>query len=431
MEQYLLNNLYKEGRYEEAAAYWSVPETAEQFNENDYCACMNSLYKLKRYEDCLELYRACREHYPNCDLLDDKMGFALYHSRIKNFDFRHGDVSKLLKQIDFIFAHSSETIYSPRLRIARFIVDAVSDGNLITDNGNELIERYLSQIDPEKLSTEEKEYVDKNGIKRRSASDQEWWYSTRSKALLKLKRYDECLDCCSKGLANVPVFHYNNDSWFRYRIAQCLQAAGKREEATAQIRQIIRNGFAHWCLQEMLFELTRDAGDTEAALMHAGTCALSDPEHKMRVTFYTNLADYLDALGKADEAMLHRQLVILLRKENEWGQKANQANWRISDAVSAMDKPAVLRQLKPFWTAIRDAGKHFLTGTVKMLLPNGKAGFITGKDGSDYYFSVRDFAGPRSTLTAGASVRFALEERLNHKKGTIEKNAVQISLMSR
>ena len=422
-----LMNMYHDGNYGEVASVWENEQKTEQFNEWDFIAIANSFYKLNRYDKCLEIYKAFKKSFPDSDKLDEKLGWALYHTKVKGFDFEAGNIKQLLRQIDYIMEHGGNGRYSAKWQTVKFVLKAVDDGKLVTDGNSQLVKKYLDCIDPATLSTEANSVKSQDGKTHSTSSDKEEWYSKKSKVLLKLNEYDECIECCDEALRVLPNFHNNNNGWFMYRKAKSLQALGKNAEAKSYIQHILSLGLTHWCMLQTMYELERAEGNTEKALSYAGACAVADREHKMRVKFYPDFANFLDEVGKHEEAMLHRRLVSSLRDENEWKQKAYQNGWQFTPEIAKMDGNAVIERLTPFWIELRDRFKEYLTGTVQTLLGEGDTGFIEADNGERYYFNARDFRGNKKEISVGTRVRFTLADRLDRSKGIVKKNAVEIS----
>ena len=340
-----------------------------------------------------------------------------------------GDSSKLLKQVDYILTHSSDGTFSAKGKAALFVVDAAEEGKLALENASELIIRYLDAVNPSTLGREEFEYKDQQGNRRVKAPDREIWYAARAKALLKLQRYGECMACCDEALRELRGFHYSNDSWLRYRKAKCLLALGKPDDAKRCISEAQARGAHHWCLSQVLFEIERNGGEHQAALALGAECALADPSHEMRVSFYEDFADYLEQSGLTHEAALHRRLVILIRQENNWGLKQKHLGWTNLDDVSAMDKAEILKTLKPLWKEWRSAAKSYLTGVVIRVLPEGGSGFIQDEQGGQYYFNAKDYTHGKQKPIVDQRVRFTLVDKLDRKKNEVKMNAVDISII--
>ncbi len=428
-QPYELKNLFKQGQYDQVVAYWKDPNEVAQFSEWDFQVMMESFYKLKCYQDCLEVYRKCYAKFPKSTLLDDKMGWAIYYTKVKDFDFQHGDVKVLLRQIDYVFQHSSDTQYSPRWRLAKFVAKATEDGKFGYERDYHLALQYLDMVNPDMLSKEESPITGDNG--KHMASDRESWYSHKTKLLLKAQDYKACIACCDQALRALRGvrLHNNNDSWFHYRKAQCLQALNQTDEARKCVEGILQSGFRSWPLLQLMFEFEAAAGNKAKALAYAGQCALFDSSHKMRVSFYEDLADYLEREGETEIPMLLRKFVLLLRAKEEWGEKSRHAEWKFSDAIAAMDESAVLKHLTPIWREWRDKDKVFLTGTIVHLQPEGKSGHIAADNGGSYYFNARDFLKKGCTPQIGMKVKFTLIKKLDKSKGVVKENAVEITVL--
>ena len=149
----------------------------------------------------------------------------------------------------------------------------------------------------------------------------------------------------------------------------------------------------------------------------------------MRVGFYSDYADFLDAEGHTEEAALHRHLVLLIRNEKAWSLKQVHMSWVIPPEIEALNKPETLKKLKKFWFDCRDKNVSWLTGSIVRLLGESKSGFVEADDGKSYYFNARDIHGLRGAPEVGMKVRFTLEDRLDRSKGVVKKNAVRISII--
>lgn len=421
-----LRELYAEKQYGQVVTLWQNPDEVEQFTEWDFNYCMASFYKLGRYQDCLEVYRACHKKYPSCNKLDDKLGWSIYHEKVKGFNFLQGDAKALLRQIDYVFEHSSDTIYSPKWRLARFVVEAVKEGKFNSDK--RLALRYIEKVNPQALSAEEKTIEDKDG-KKAVASDRESWYSIKSKLLLELKEYSECVACCNEALKSVMRFHSNNDGWFRYRKAKCLKELHATDEAKKCGEEVLSRGLRVGCVYQLMFELEVEKENKKRALAYAGKCSLIDSQHQMRVSFYEELANYLECNGESELSMMLRRLVLLLREEEGWPERSRHAEWHLSEEIAAMSKQMILTRLGPIWHEWCTKDKVFLTGTIDNLLAEGKSGFIISEDGKSYYFNARDLQDRKCIPEIGMRVQFTLVDKLDKSKGIVKKNAVEITVL--
>jgi len=428
-----LIDLCEQERFEEIAACWKAAKDKESYSIEEFRAIMKAHYRLKRYEECLNVYKSYHKQYHHgsdqLHDLDPWLGWSLYHAKLKYCKFTKEEVQSLKKLLDFIFEHSKDGDRSPRWIVTHIFANAVDAGKLPPTLNHTTTLEYLNQITPDLLSDTPQRNTNPNIHAQTLPSDRESYYSLKTRLLLQFKEYEACIACCDQALRTLRPFHSNNDSWFLYRKAKCLCQLNRTDEARAHVEQILKSGFRHWCVLQQMFIFEAEAGNTGNALRYAGECALSDPEHRMRVSFYESLSDYLEQQNETESAMLLRRLVLLIRTENNWRTKNHYAQWPFTEEIAAMDTQTVLRRLNPVWREWRDKDKEFLTGAVVRLLPEGKSGFIRADNGSEYYFSARDLHGRHREPQVGMRVRFSLMDRIDKRKGIIKPNAVDITVM--
>lgn len=425
MADYRIKDLYNSEQYSEGADYASSPEIRENFNEWDYMYYANCLYKLKRYEEFLDVYKESNRKFPESALLNGNMCWSLYHVHIKSFDYEHGNLNQFIKQVDYILEHCGDSPYSPKARVASLAADAVFRKKLSANIDYELGNKYLSCIDPGQLSLEEKEVtVDERTIK--TASDREKWYTNKVKALLGMKKYEECIEYIDRSFIEIDKFHNNGHQWMKYREALCCLELGKYDAAEIFVNQALKT-LKHWSLYELLYRVAAAKEDQENAVKYGALCAAADREHKMRVNFYVDFADYLAKAGKPYEAALHYKLVEEIRNEEGWKGFRLPDGFTYPENVASLDKKGVIRELVRFWNEEINRGVEFHEGVIDKILPGERSGFIQDNDGSSYYFSIRDFVKRIDSITEGAKVKYQLEDRLDKKKNIVKPNAVKIS----
>ena len=64
------------------------------------------------------------------------------------------------------------------------------------------------------------------------------------------------------------------------------------------------------------------------------------------------------------------------------------------------------KELRQYWESLKLADMQQMQGEIKNILRHGRAGFIRGNDGEDYYFKISSFQGPRNQLEPGQLVTF-------------------------
>lgn len=429
---FTIKNLYSNGDYNKLIELFSRYKTFD-YTEWDYFYFINSLYKLKDYELCLTIFRdEYRKKFPQSKLVYTTIGWALYKCRIKQFEFSQNDSRLFFKQVNYILdiltnIHDSNSCLL-RWKVVESTIDYLGTKTK-TPYTTWLTNQYLNKISPNNLSKDTSVFNLKNGRVIEVASLHETWYSEKSKCLIELKSFEECIRICDEALIMVNKFHYNNDSWFKYRKAQSLLALGYLSDAKELIQNILKTGFKHWCLYNVLFQIACKEEDKEFALKNAGLCALSDSSHEMRILFYSVFGEYLSFIGEKRLAQLHFQFIDLIKREKKW--KLRKKNiLPIDEQILSMSKEDVLKELVLFWQNIRTIGVKYYTGEIIKILSNGKSGFILNNETHQkHYFSIKDILG-KKIFREKDKVTFTIIERIDHKKGVPSLCATNISVKS-
>ena len=424
-----LKNWHESRDYGRICLFYDQVKNVEtiQPSEWDFVYIMNGLYKKNRYADCLSLFKVCHRIFPECTRLNDKMGWCVYHLYLKNFDSENGDTEDFFKKVDYVLANVADGQYSPVFRIVNLAVKNILNNRTTDENSYSRANKYLNYVNPENLNRVESSFfVDGRNVSL--ASDYEWWFSTKSKCLLKLQAYEDCIKICDEGLNTITNFHSNNNSWFKYRKATCFFKLGLNADAKKVAADIIKNNFNHWCIYDLLYDISVAEKNVSDALKYAGGCSLADKSHEMRVSFYARFAEFLNAQGMNEQAMLHARLSQLIRQERNWS-STTEFSFGIGAEILNLNKNEILQRLKPFWEKNRDIGKVFVAGIVSRLLPSGRDGFVKSTDtGEEYYFNFRDARCDPNRLSVGKKVKFVIGERLDRRHNVIKKNAVELKL---
>ncbi len=96
------------------------------------------------------------------------------------------------------------------------------------------------------------------------------------------------------------------------------------------------------------------------------------------------------------------------------------------DTTKTIDLRNFERELKQLWEKLKFSNQTQLTGTIKAILPNGKAGFIETENKKSYYFQLRNYKAKSELAKVGQKVTFFLEEGFNTKKNPKTENAVNV-----
>ena len=399
--------------------------------EQEYKGKMDELYAAKDYAACLELFKDFYKQYPGNMALNFKCCWSLYHKELKVYNGDQYSLERFKQQVNFIIDHVEDKgnmlVWCAVKKLLEVVDDQVKIGRLKAEAALVLKNTYLDRVDYQGLSGEEWE---NKAAGRMMASPREEWFSQKTKILQKANRWQELIDYCDQALQLVPRCHNNNDSWFSYRKAIAKYQLQELEEAAQLVEEIFKTGFKHWCFNQLLFNIYLASNKEDQAIRQLCLAALADKHHEMRVGLYDEYVQLLLRQGELEMAVLHRQLVTLLRQENNWTEKKYADQLEISADILALSKKEVMERLTSFWKENITKGQEVLTGTIARIIVENKNGFIKGDaSGVNYYFSSRDFLTRAKEFKVGQRVSFVLEERFDKKQQENKENAVQISLL--
>lgn len=367
IQSYDFKNLYGKEEYDKIIEISNDPQVKNTFNEWHYFYYAQSLNKKGMYQDSLSCFKECKKKYPGFLFIDGVMCRALYHDKIKTFDVETGDKEKLFSIVDYAIKHCKQEKFSAYEHIINIALKTIffnKASNAVNYND---ADKYLSLLNPSLLSDEER-IKTLNGREMKVASAKEKWYTRKTKTLEKLENYEECIEIINLAFDNINRFHNNANHWLMYRKALCYYHLGELGLAENILNEELK-AFNHWSLNNVLFKINRDIGNQELAFQYAATAALCDGDHKLRVTLYSELAEYLQLLGREDEAELHIRLVEMIREEEEWREDKKFKDYEVSDDISHLGKKEVIDKLIPIWEEYKYMNKEFVKGEVRRFYP--------------------------------------------------------------
>ena len=250
-------------------------------------------------------------------------------------------------------------------------------------------------------------FNDKEGKERETASKKEQYYMMHSRALLEKGEFNECIRICEEGLRTFDKLHYDNNVWFRWRIALSYEGLGEFEKSLNLQLELLKTK-NEWFIQKEIAEQYYQLGDYEKSLQYALDSALNSGDTNKKINTYIVLAKSLNHFGKHEEACLHENLIASIKN----GEQNKDAE----------------NELRRIWNSLKFDAQQQYTGKIKSILPNGKAGFVEADKGKSYYFSLREFRGKKEKAQVNQSVTFYLEEGFDVKKNRKTMNAVKLEI---
>ncbi|MCK9280223.1 MAG: cold shock domain-containing protein [Melioribacteraceae bacterium] len=293
------------------------------------------------------------------------------------------------------------------------------------------INELLGKIDKNSLSKECEMFETKIKGKMKTvemASDKESWYSYKTKALLEVRKFEECFNLSNEALILFSKFHHNNDIWFARRIALCKKELGDINTAIQDLQEILKRK-KDWFIYAELSALYYDSGQYEEALKHACYATQSFGDNKYKLGLFYNIARIMEALNDMKYAYLHVLLVKMIREKEGWkiGSKISDSLKKYkneSDDFSYNNMEVLYNYLKQFWKEKYplESDKYVvkkMKGKVKSLRRDREFGFISGEDNKEYYFRFSNVKDEASNIREGVFVLFQTKSPTQEGKNPI------------
>jgi len=421
--------LRKQARYSEALKLyndlWSkYLDSCNEWEGWGYATCLR---KLGNSEEALEICRAIYQKKPDFEAGNNLYAWCIYDIEIKKEKEQiQEDENSFIKAANAILNLTKQNKYSPYTKTVFKVIDYLINTKSIYP-ANEVL-GWIDKLAPNDLSSEAFSIDDSEGKHREIQSEKEKWFAVKTKALEKSEQYQECIELCEKALNNLSKFHHSNDIWFKRRKALSKAGIGYKDQAIIELEDILQNR-KEWFIQYEIAQLYFDMREIEKALKFSIDAALNFGKDENKWELFSLMAKILNNIGRIEDAKKHLLYSIKLRIDREWNipESLNKMllefNINISEQINIKE---LNKDLKALWNKEKNSCSPPIQGTVKTMLQNGKAGFISGADGKDYYFKISSFKGDNNKLFRGLKVTFLTEESFDKKKNIKTKAAVHI-----
>ncbi|MBU9714093.1 tetratricopeptide repeat protein [Evansella tamaricis] len=419
-------NLAKQGQFEEAV---SLLDQAYQSNRNafnswDLFFYAKSLKKVGRLKESVQLSKQLYEEAPDFQANANMLSWSLYRLYISPNRKEKVEEVIMVKTANFIVNSVKQEQYSAYERTVLTMVKYFK--NKANTNQQQLL-YWVSKLDPTKLSTETNTITDSEGIKRELASPLEEYYTAKIKALFEMKNYPECLTISTEAFKKISKFHYDNDIWLRSKAAIAKGELGRVEEGIRELEEIVKEK-DHWSLYYEIFKLYLKLGNTAMAREKGAYAVLAQGgEYKHKKNLLIKFGYLLEEEKQHKEALMLYTFAKEVIKENGWKdmQSLNERIALIEREIGKVNK-GYRNELFSFLQTIKLQTLPKGIGTILKVLPNGKAGFISGDNGQQYYFRIKNLKGkPRPGVKE--HVHFYIMESFDKKKQRQSYEAIEIT----
>lgn len=399
-------------------------EHRENCNEWEGWAYAFCLKQQKDYKQSLDI---CREVYklkPDFENIKGVYAWCIYYTEIALKVIN--DESKFFKAGEGILKLSKQDDqYSPYTQTVFKILEYLNDKAIYpTDK----ILEWTNKLNYEILDNTPFSFTDNEGKTRELAPKKEQYFMWRTKALLEKGLFDECIELSQKALDTFENFHYSNEIWFARRISLSYKGLGQPETALEQLKSLLKRK-NEWFIHKEIAEIYFEQGNNEQALKFAIDSALSFGDADKKLNLYKLISEILISNNQNEEAKKHLEFMYQIRKAHEWridNDLQNLINKFQIDTTKTVNLRDFERELKQLWEKLKFSNQTQLTGTIKSILPNGKAGFVETENKKSYYFQLRSFKAKPELAKEGQKVTFFLEEGFDTKKNQKTENAVNV-----
>lgn len=242
-----------------------------------------------------------------------------------------------------------------------------------------LLDYNLLSITPRTLDTEARGEVE-------LASGFEKYFALKTKAEFKINEFETCIESCNTALKTLNQFHYNNDLWFKMRIALSEDKLGNHEKSELLLEELLKSkaGNDKWFLYRDVAEIYFEQKNFDKAWKFAVDAAFHGNEPHYLIGLYFLQVKILYKLNRSDEGKLLAELIAAILKENNWGYKQEYTqlfNFYKIDASNIDTLKKMHSKLQEFWNKERYGNIERSIGSVISIHKNGKIGRIKMTEG--------------------------------------------------
>ena len=265
------------------------------------------LYKAGKREDAYEIY--ARHFSQTPEELDrwDRIRYCwcIYYMHVKD-SYDEDEIAEYVEMVTDI-TKQEDMKNSPVCVYTRCVFKALKFYKKAEDWDYVLY--WLDKLNPEFLGEEQGKSGDMI-----YPSNREEYYSIKSKALLELEEYEECIEVSEMALNIFDDFALNGDTWHRFRIAKSLRQLDQPHEALEYLEEVIRVK-DNWYVLKEFAENYCMLEDNENALKYAGKAIAATGPVRMKVNvFYLVFKILKDS--DHDLAVSHAKMVLAIKLEN-------------------------------------------------------------------------------------------------------------------
>ena len=268
----------------------------------------------------------------------------------------------------------------------------LADAHSNTQFNAKKINQILSNLDYNLLSSKPKKIETQEKGEVKIASDLEKYLALRTKSLLKIGNYLDTKELCQFALQCLENFHYNNDIWFKMRLAISEERIGNLEISESLFKELLASkaGSDKWFLYRDIANVYFEQEEYSKAWKYAIDAAYFGTEPQFLVKLYLDLTRILYKLNRHNEGKIFAELIGAILNEQGWNERLEYSRLFQFYEVERSNLPSVdslVKKVMEFIRKERYGGLKRVEGTIISVHKNGKLGRIKSSEGtiSDFH----------------------------------------------
>ena len=385
---------------------------------------------LRKTKESIKFIEICRELNGNQRILSNQwisstLCWCIYDCYIKNYSVKNNDeFDDFLKRAEYIKNNciqldAEEHYKNPYVLTIRKVVKSYNER--ASKNYKEII-KWLSYMDPDRLSEVVFNFRDGTGRDRELASPKEFYYQHMAKALEKTEKYEDCIIICETAFKQIKKFHYKNHVWLKARIyySKCMLQEDI-ENAIVEYKELAYKE-NYWFMYHKLSQICWRHNKIQEALLYASKAYMGKFEHEKMVNLLLDTALLWQATGNNVNAKWFFQASAYYRKLQEWP-SPEELEYAVSIfKINVGEKPNIreMQRISNDYIITIEGKIDRCEGEIDNILSHGGAGFIKPRHGgSNVYFNMKDVLG-RSILKKGDIVEYELSKGKDGKTRAVK-----------
>jgi tetratricopeptide (TPR) repeat protein len=293
------------------------------------------------------------------------------------------------------------------------------------------ISEFLDKLNPDLLGDDSFEFKDDKGKTRHTASNKEKWYSLKTKCLEEMEDFHNCAHYCELALSKVKEFHFDNDIWFKRRLAISKFELNQKDEALKIIDEIMarkKEWFIYSDKGFMLIKMNQKEKGIQYLIQAINTIGPDQMKIKIFQYFADNFKD-----GKYSEfSKLVKLYVIRIREKNSWpiSDESKKFLETLDNETLKIPMYAFKNKLMFFIEKEFVSSEISTSGKVDHISDDGRTGIIKPDIGPTLFFRSKNVVNNTKGFPEGTKVSFQVIDSFDKVKNIASKEAVDIRIIT-